>query len=68
MEIDIRNLSKQCKNAYIVAIFACCREVYISSMHCTCFGGKNVEEATEAFSILALDEKRKEEEKLSLEN
>ena len=67
VEIDIRNLSKQCKNAYIVAIFACCREIFIKDMHCTCFG-KTKEEATAAFDNLEATEKQLEEQKLNLED
>jgi hypothetical protein len=37
-------------------------------MHCTCFGGKNQEEATAAFVNFEASEKQMEEQKLNLED
>ena len=45
VETNIRNISKWNKNAYLVAIFACCREIYFKTRHCSCVGATNVAEA-----------------------
>ena len=49
VETNIRGISNQCKNGYIVGIFACCREIFVKSMHTNCFGADNKEEAQKQF-------------------
>ena len=45
VETNIRDISKWNKNAYLVAIFACCREIFIKTRHCKCIGATSVVEA-----------------------
>ena len=39
IEADIRRLAKANTNAYIIGLFACCREIFSSTKHCGLFGG-----------------------------
>ena len=39
VENDIRTLSKNNTNSYIIALFACCREIHNSQSHSGLFGG-----------------------------
>ena len=39
IEADIRRLAKSNTNAYIIGLFACCREIFSSTKHCGLFGG-----------------------------
>ena len=38
-EYDIRRLAKKFPNTYLVAIFACCREIFRPATHCGLVGG-----------------------------
>ena len=55
-EADIREGAKRNKNAYIIGVFACCREIFNSKTHRDLFGGTEVQ-ASVAFST-----KRKKDE------
>ena len=56
VERDIRYVSELCKNAYLVGIFACCREIFIPKIHCACVKATDVTEAK-----LIFEEKEKTE-------
>ena len=49
IELNIRYTSNELKNAYLVAIFACCREIYRKTIHCSCVGAEDVAEAQKKF-------------------
>ena len=63
VEIDIRSLSKNCKNSYLVSIFACCRENFSKAIHSGCFEAENQEEATKKFEQITIERKLEEEKK-----
>ena len=50
VETDIRNISMHCKNSYILATFACCREIFVKTMHCNCVWAKDKIEAEQIFA------------------
>ena len=39
IEADIRRLATANTNAYIIGLFACCREIFSGTKHCGLFGG-----------------------------
>ena len=53
VESHIRGISKQCKNGYFVAAFACCREIWLEEKHANCVGAKSLEEAIKKIELIA---------------
>ena len=49
IEKEIRNITMRFKNSYIVAVAACCREIYIPERHSGCVKASSVIEAEEIF-------------------
>ena len=41
-EIEIRKWSRMNMNCYFVAVFACCREIFVQSRHCNCLGASSL--------------------------
>ena len=39
IEADIRGMAKNNTNAYVIGLFACCREIFNNQKHCNLFGG-----------------------------
>ena len=39
VEADVRDISGKYRNSYVVALFACCREIYSTKNHSKLFGG-----------------------------
>ena len=68
VETNIRGISNQCKNGYIVGIFACCREIFVTSMHTNCFGADSKQDAQKQFDAKDAAEKLEAEEKQSLQD
>ena len=46
-------MSAKFANVYIVAIFACCRENFIKTRHCSCITAADLEEAKKKFKEIA---------------
>ena len=67
VEIDIRSLSKQCKNSYQVSVFACCRENFTKALHSGCVEAESPEEATKKFEQMQAERKLEEEKKQTQE-
>ena len=63
VEMDIRRLSKRCKNSYLVSVFACCRENFTKALHTGCVEADNQEEATKKFEQMKAERKLEEEKK-----
>ena len=66
VETHIRGISKQCKNGYFVAAFACCREI-LNSLHSNCVGADSIQDAENQFVAKDAAEKLEEEKKQSLQ-
>ena len=66
VETHIRGISKQCKNGYFVAAFACCREIF-NSLHSNCVGADSIQDAEILFDTKDAAIKLEEEKKQSLQ-
>ena len=66
VETHIRGISKQCKNGYFVAAFACCREIF-NSLHSNCVGADSIQDAEIQFDTKDAAIKLEEEKKQSLQ-
>ena len=50
IEDDCRDIAKKYTNSYVLALFACCREIYSATKHCDGCGGPE-ERAIEHFRL-----------------
>ena len=66
-EQQIRYLSKLFMNCYYISVFACCREIWLAKKHANCVGANSLEEAQQKIDKVNEEHKKKEEQKISLE-
>ena len=54
IETEVRKWSDMCKNAYFMAIFATCREVFLHQVHCNCVEASSESEAKKKFELIEI--------------